>query len=71
MVVSRKVSKSAVTRNRIRRRIYEILRHYSEDFSGGFDLIFMVYKEEVAKMPQAELDALIKQLLKGAKTLDR
>ena len=71
VVVSRKVSKSAVVRNRIRRRIYEILRSYSQGIDGGQDLIFMVYSADIADMPQSELEALVKRLLTESKTLSR
>ncbi len=47
VVVSKKVSKSAVTRNRIRRRIYELCRqHLSAD--APFDIICSVFSEQVA-----------------------
>jgi ribonuclease P protein component len=50
VVVSKKVSKSAVTRNRIRRRVYEAIRLQADAMSGPYDLIFMVYSQDVATM---------------------
>ena len=55
VVVSRKVSKSAVIRNRIRRRIYEYVRILSSDFTMPFDLVIIVYDEKVAKLPTGQL----------------
>lgn len=66
VVVSRKVSKSAVVRNRIRRRIYSILESSAKDMGDSYDLIFNVYNTEVANMPHEELMALIRHLLEQA-----
>ncbi len=54
VVVSKKIAKLAVTRNRIRRRIYDIVRNYrtKENVHGVF--IFMV-KSPVVKMKYEEL----------------
>lgn len=63
VVVSRKVSKSAVVRNRIRRRIYEIVRKYADNIQGPYDLVFTVYSEKAADMSHATLQrALLEQL---------
>lgn len=59
VVVSRKVSKSAVVRNRIRRRIFEIVRQQSGSIAGPFDLVFSVYGEQLASLDQATLERLI------------
>lgn len=63
VVVSRKVSKSAVVRNRIRRRIYEIVRRHQAAITPGTDLIFTAYSEQLAEMPATQLEALIVELL--------
>lgn len=63
VVVSRKVSKSAVTRNRIRRRIYEIVRQAGGQIAPGTDLVFTVFDEKVASMPAAGLREVITDLL--------
>ncbi|HSX29878.1 MAG TPA: ribonuclease P protein component [Candidatus Saccharimonadales bacterium] len=55
VVVSRKVSKSAVIRNRIRRRIYEIVRSAAADITDPYDLIFTVYDEALAEKPHVLL----------------
>lgn len=55
VVVSRKVSKSAVVRNRIRRRLYEIIRTNARLITGPYDMVLTVYSEEAAKMSPATL----------------
>lgn len=67
VVVSRKVSKSAVVRNRIRRRLYERVRILSNTLVGPYDLAVMVYDEHVASMAAEALDAELAKLFKKAK----
>lgn len=69
VVVSRKVNKSAVVRNRIRRRIYECVRQEVDDTTNSFDLVFLVYSDELASLAATELSVLVKQLLKRAGTV--
>lgn len=63
VVVSRKVSKSAVIRNRLRRRIYAQIRLASEDIQPGTDLVFTVYSEALLNLDSKKLNSLIKELL--------
>jgi len=67
IVVSKKVSKSAVVRNRIRRRLYEIIRLQSGNFNGVYDMVLVVYGAEVATMPAPELAGEVDKLLSRAK----
>jgi ribonuclease P protein component len=69
VVVSKKVSKSAVTRNRIRRRLYEIVRLQKAKASQPWphDMVLSVYDEKVATLPAPELEAAIVALLQKAK----
>lgn len=69
VVVSRKVSKSAVVRNRIRRRLYEDVRILSNSFAEPTDLLLIVYDESVAQQPAAELLRDVRRLLQKAKLL--
>ena len=55
VVVSRKVHKSAVVRNRIRRRIYELIRLSPLADHPPIDLVCVVYSEHVAALPADEL----------------
>jgi ribonuclease P protein component len=66
VVVSRKVSKSAVVRNRIRRRIYEIVRQAPP--AGNYDLVFTVFHEQLAELPADKLQGQIKELLQRLKS---
>jgi ribonuclease P protein component len=63
VVVSRKVSKSAVTRNRIRRRVYEAVR-LSDCRPEHTDLVFTAFHERLAGLPAAELQQAVDRLLK-------
>lgn len=63
VVVSKKISKSAVTRNRIRRRVYEAIRHELPHFTAKKDCIFIVFNLDVKDMPFSELQGIVHQLL--------
>ncbi|MBQ5812098.1 ribonuclease P protein component [Candidatus Saccharibacteria bacterium] len=67
VVVSKKVEKTAVGRNRIRRRIYEALRINFDLVPKNYDYIFVVYKKEVMKMEFKELEKLLGELVAEAK----
>lgn len=66
VVVSKKVHKSAVTRNRIRRRIYAQVRHFDKAIPQGTDLVFTAYNESLATMNAEKLASNISDLLKKA-----
>ncbi len=69
VVVSKKVSKSAVVRNRIRRRIYEIVRQYEPAISEPYDMVFSVFSDQVQDIPNKELQKIIADQLKKAKLI--
>lgn len=54
VVISKKVYKSAVKRNRIRRRVYEIVRPFLETASA-IDIAISVYSPEVLTASHDEL----------------
>ena len=66
VVVSKKVHKSAVGRNRIRRRIYEIVRLEMPKMKGVHDVAIMVFSSEVITMPADELYDAVRQLFEQA-----
>lgn len=66
VVISKKVLKSAVGRNRIRRRVYEAIRMEQAKIQKSVDCIFNIYNKEVGTMDFTELRALIRDLLKEA-----
>ncbi len=59
IVVSRKVSKSAVVRNRIRRRLYEIVRKHADKIVQPYDMVISVYSDEVANLSHAKLEKTV------------
>ena len=63
VVVSKKVLKSAVGRNRIRRRVYEAVRLNWSQVKPARDYIFVVYSRELYNMPFGELQKLVRSLL--------
>jgi ribonuclease P protein component len=64
--VSKKVHKSAVGRNRMRRRIYEVIRHELPQFLGSQDIAIIVTNAEVIAMPHDELRDSLCHLLRQA-----
>jgi ribonuclease P protein component len=69
VVVSKKVHKSAVVRNRIRRRLYETVRNIKKDSGGKWpcDMVLTCYDQQVAVLPAGELQDNVEKLLKKAK----
>lgn len=66
VVVSRKVHKSAVVRNRIRRRIYEIVRVRANYIQDPYDLVITAYSDQLAEMPADQLQQVIVEKLEKA-----
>lgn len=68
VVVSKKVYKSSVKRNRIRRRLYEVIRRYVSGKTDlkSVDVMVNVYSPEVlnydSKKLESELVGLLKQV---------
>lgn len=61
VVISKKVVKSAVGRNRIRRRIYEFIRLELPKLKGNHDVAIMVFSAEVLTIDHQSLTDLLKQ----------
>lgn len=66
VVVSKKVIKSAVGRNRIRRRLYEYLRVNTERLSGTFDIVIICTSAELRVLPYAHISEQLDQLFDKA-----
>lgn len=66
VVVSKKVHKSAVGRNRIRRRLYEIIRLQLPRLHPDRDVVVIVVSGEVLALPFEEMTAGIEQLFSEA-----
>jgi|GEM_PF-102233 len=78
VVVSKKNNKSAVVRNRIRRRIYEVIRLNTPE-GCALDMVFTVFSDQLADAPAETLQKTIIGLLqeagvvqgaKGARAMD-
>jgi ribonuclease P protein component len=69
VVVSRKVNKSAVVRNRIRRRVYEAFRPNAANINGPYDLVFTAFSDEIAGVDFVELSGQVADLLKKSGVL--
>ncbi len=67
VVVSKKVEKSAVGRNRIRRRIYEALRVNLGQIPKKRDYIFVVFSNKILEMPSKELEGVLGKLIEDSK----
>lgn len=71
VVVSKKVDKRAVVRNRIRRRIYEILRKNWDNISSGHDALISVFGSELAQQPAKDLEDSVLKILEKAQLFQR
>ncbi|MFO0887144.1 MAG: ribonuclease P protein component [Candidatus Nomurabacteria bacterium] len=65
VVVSKKVSRSAVVRNRIRRRVYEAVRLQETQITKPIDLVFFVYSPTLKDIGFNNLEESISRLLKN------
>ena len=63
VVVSKKVDKRAVVRNRNRRRVLGILRGQGETYLAGCDIVVTV-RQDLSSLNHAELTTLVVGLLK-------
>ncbi len=66
IVVSKKVHKSAVGRNQIRRRLYEIIRHQLPRLRPDQDVVVIVVSGDVLDMAFSEMTSAIEQLFSEA-----
>ena len=66
VVVSKKVNRSAVGRNRIRRRVYEIVRSELDSIVGVHDIVVIVVSAEVRTMDHSEVVGTIQHCFRQA-----
>ncbi len=62
IVVSKKVIKSAVGRNRIRRRLYEYVRTNMDRLNGVYDIVIICTSAELRVLPYAQISEQLEQL---------
>ena len=67
-IVSTKISKKAVVRNKIKRRMREIVRNITPQIKQGYDIL-IIAKPATLKLGYKELDSETLQLLKKAKLI--
>lgn len=67
VVVSKKVHKSAVVRNRIRRRVYEILRTTLPNDMSPTDIVFIAHTSQIATVPHETIQQIIVSQLEKAR----
>lgn len=68
IVVSKKVHKSAVVRNRIRRRLYEAFRLQVTE-PKPYDMVVTVFHESLATLPAEDVQIMVAAQLKQANIL--
>lgn len=70
VVVSKKVHKSAVGRNRIRRRFYEVVREQLPHMKTGVDIVIIVVSGEALSLSIDGISENLKQLFHEAGLYD-
>ena len=71
IVISKKVLKGAVGRNRVRRRLYEAVRRRFDGLQAPTDIVLLVFSSEVSTMPSDELELLVDQLFASVDTYQK
>lgn len=66
VVVSKKILKSAVGRNRIRRRVYEVIRQELPKLKPSHDVVVLIFSSEVRDIPFTDLQENMRSLLERA-----
>lgn len=66
VVVSKKTLKSAVGRNRIRRRLYEYTRTHLPALNAVYDIVIIATSPDLRTMPYEELEAELQKLFDQA-----
>jgi ribonuclease P protein component len=69
VVVNKKVNKSAVARNKIRRQIYEIVRLISNQIKTPHDIVITVFSDQILEITHDQLSVMIKAQLHQAKII--
>ncbi len=67
VVVSKKIDKTAIGRNRIRRRVYEAVRLNFDYVPKKHDYIFIIYSKDIKKMNFKDLEEMIGGLVEEAR----
>jgi ribonuclease P protein component len=65
VVISKKTLKSAVRRNRIRRRVYELVRLRLPELKAVYDIVFIVTSSDFINLSHLGMSQQIDQLFPG------
>jgi ribonuclease P protein component len=71
VVVSRKVHKSAVARNRIRRRLYATLQDFEPQINAPYDIVLTVFHNTLIEEPPKNLTSQLKRQLEAAGIINK
>lgn len=71
VVISKKVLKSAVKRNRVRRRIYGYIRPRLNNINGVYDIVIIISSSEVLTMAHNDLSNQLNQLFLQTEITDK
>jgi ribonuclease P protein component len=66
-VVSRKVHKSAVARNRMRRRLYAALQEFEPQINAPYDIVLTVFQETLLEEPPNLPHHQLKETARGCR----
>jgi len=69
VVVSKKILKSAVRRNRIRRRVYEYVRNEIINFNDTYDVVIIITSSELLNISFNDISDQINQLFNQVNVL--
>ena len=69
VVISKKVLKSAVYRNRVRRRVYEYIRQQLPNLNNIYDVVVIISSGEALSTTYDDISGQLSQLFKQAKIL--
>lgn len=67
VVVSKKVAKRAPIRNRIRRRLYELIRQADPELLANNDIVITIFDAGVADIDHAELQEVFSRMIADIK----
>ncbi len=66
-VVSKRIGKKAVQRNRAKRRVREAVRLTCEHIVSGFDLVFVIRTADVTDVSFSLVQTVVEELLRRAR----
>jgi len=69
VVISKKVLKSAVKRNKVRRRLYELIRYQLPNLNGVYDIVVIISSGEILSIEHVDLSNQLLQLFRQAEIL--